>query len=359
MADMLAIDSLITVIADSSDLITGSFVMTRDLYVDGSVARRTSLVSQADDTYFAGAFNGAGHSITGFAVADRANDYIGVFSKVGTGGLVQNLAVVNASVSADNYTGAICGLNHGTIAKCYSSGSITGNSIVVGLVGRSYGIVRDSYSNAYISATSSHAGGLIGHNDGMVSDCAANGTVKSSSGDVGGLIGKNHYGIVAGSCAGAGISGNGNVGGLVGYNSYGLVTSCFAKGDVSSGGSNIGGLIGYNYDSRVYNSYSTGTISGSYSVGGLIGTNSYTLVLNCFWDTETSGIATSQGGRGLTTAQMQEPEIYLNYAWQQANLGNGARGWVFKANVYPTFAYLAENVSEVPDVRGMSAADAA
>ncbi|MGE4285433.1 MAG: GLUG motif-containing protein, partial [Phycisphaerae bacterium] len=359
MADMLAIDSLITVIADASDVITGSFVMTRDLYVDNSLARRTSFISQADDTYFTGSFDGAGHSITGFAAADRTNDYIGVFSKIGSGGFVENLAVVNASISVNDCAGALCGVNRGTIAKCHSSGSITGNSMTGGLVGRNYGLVRDSHSIVFVTATGSYAGGLIGHNDGTVSDCVASGAVKSSAGEVGGLVGRNSYGIISGSCATGSISGNGSVGGLCGYNRYSLVTSCFAKGDAVNSGGNTGGLIGYNYEARVYNSYSTGAVSGSSNIGGLIGTNSYTLVLNSFWDTETSGIATSQGGRGLTTAQMQASEIYLSYAWQQANLGNGSRGWVFKANDYPTFAYLADNVSEVPDVRGMSAAEAA
>ncbi len=58
------------------------------------------------------------------------------------------------------------------------------------------------------------------------------------------------------------------------------------------------------------NSYSTGRVTGNstLSVGGLVGQNydSEAVVNNSFWDTQTSGQATSEGGNtGKTTAEMK------------------------------------------------------
>jgi len=47
----------------------------------------------------------------------------------------------------------------------------------------------------------------------------------------------------------------------------------------------------------------TGSASGSDAVGGLCGYNEYTIT-DCYWDIETSGQATSNGGTGLTTDEM-------------------------------------------------------
>ena len=48
-------------------------------------------------------------------------------------------------------------------------------------------------------------------------------------------------------------------------------------------------------------------VSGASYVGGLVGNRDYTwsTVNNSFWNTETSGMSTSAGGIGMTTAQMQ------------------------------------------------------
>ena len=58
-------------------------------------------------------------------------------------------------------------------------------------------------------------------------------------------------------------------------------------------------------------SYSTGSVTGSTNVGGLIGRNAGT-ESNSFWDTETSGQATSDGGTGKTTAEMQDIDTFTD-----------------------------------------------
>jgi hypothetical protein len=55
-------------------------------------------------------------------------------------------------------------------------------------------------------------------------------------------------------------------------------------------------------------------VTGYSRVGGLVGWNTDT-VSNSFWDTETSGQATSDGGTGKTTAKMQDIASFSGAGW--------------------------------------------
>jgi hypothetical protein len=60
-------------------------------------------------------------------------------------------------------------------------------------------------------------------------------------------------------------------------------------------------------------------VTGENHVGGLVGDSSGT-VSNSFWDTETSGQATSDGGTGKTTAEMKS--IATSSAWDIIAVAN-------------------------------------
>jgi len=53
-------------------------------------------------------------------------------------------------------------------------------------------------------------------------------------------------------------------------------------------------------------------VIGDGNVGGLVGSHGGT-VSNSFWDIETSGQATSAGGTGKTTAEMQSITTYTTW----------------------------------------------
>ena len=75
------------------------------------------------------------------------------------------------------------------------------------------------------------------------------------------------------------------------------------------------------------NSYSTGSVTGEVYVGGLVGLNyhnGYGIVTNSFWDTQTSGQATSAGGTGKTTTEMQEIETFSGVAWDIVAVAPGS-----------------------------------
>jgi len=74
--------------------------------------------------------------------------------------------------------------------------------------------------------------------------------------------------------------------------------------------------VGRNEDGNVSNSYSTGNVTGDTYAGGLIGENvGEDTISNSFWDIETSGQATSDGGTGKTTMEMQEIATFSGAGW--------------------------------------------
>jgi hypothetical protein len=118
---------------------------------------------------------------------------------------------------------------------------------------------------------------------------------------VGGLVGRNS-GTVENSYATGSVSSDGfNVGGLVGDGRLGTVKKSYATGDVS-GDSNVGGLVGNG--GTVEKSYATGSVSGGRNVGGLVGQDAALTVTGSYYDTETTGQSSSEGGTGLTTSEM-------------------------------------------------------
>lgn len=208
---------------------------------------------------FTGSFNGQGHEITDLFARRPADKGAGLFGHVGLAGIVDAVGVVNASVAADSYVGCLVGWNEGAVSNSYSSGSVTGDLSVGGLVGvANQGRVSNSYSTASVNGNGA-IGGLVGWNNGTVHNSYSNGNV----------------------------TGNSSVGGLVGHN----------VGDLQGG--------------TVSNSYAAGRVTGESRVGGLIGYNLRGTVSSSFWDVETSGVSISDGGTGKSTAEMMRIATFI------------------------------------------------
>jgi hypothetical protein len=135
-----------------------------------------------------------------------------------------------------------------------------------------------------VMGSSDYVGGLVGSNGGALTGCNSTGVVRGRE-DVGGLVGDN----------------------------WGPVAQCHSACAVG-GGNGVGGLIGENSDGTVNNCYSTGPVRGTGWDGGLTAYNAGAVV-HCFWDTQTSGQATSAGGAGKTTAEMQTAATFLEAGW--------------------------------------------
>jgi hypothetical protein len=210
---------------------------------------------------------------------------------------IKDLGLIAPNVDAGTglFVGSLVGqLIDGKITGCYAvDGSVAGFFFVGGLVGyNGYGTISNCYSTGNLLGTRWCVGGLVGYSVGSISNCYSIGNV----------------------------SGDERVGGLVGGNE-GTITNCYAMGGVS-GASRVGGLVGKNgwcglfcYPGTISNCYSTGSVTGTDLVGGLVGFNDAGTVAASFWDTETSGQATSDGGTGKTTAEMQDHNTFTDAGW--------------------------------------------
>jgi len=254
---------------------------------------------------FVGTFDGAGHTISNLTINNTGAFNLGLFSWIGAAGTVQNVKLLNGSLTAGSgyqNIGLLAGWNFGTITNASATGIVSAGD------------------------SSFHIGGLVGWNWGGTianSQAAVSVTGGTSSSSIGGLVGAQGY-AVSGSTvtdsyatgnvtAGAGAS---TLGGLVGDNNGGTIQNSYARGNVTggTGSSGIGGLAGddngYWTTSLITTSYATGNVigaSGSTNVSGLVGYHAWSgvLVTSSYWDTQATGQSTSAGGIGETTTQLQ------------------------------------------------------
>jgi hypothetical protein len=218
---------------------------------------------------FTGSFDGKGYTIQNLGTEEIPAG--GLFSRIGSGGEVRNLGIVNAYVQQSS--GVLAGTNEGTVRNCYCTGAVVSDSHG-GLIGsnRWGATVTDCYSEAEVSGPN-NVGGLIGGNSGIVSRCHSSGKVTGLR-SVGGLIGSSGgLGKVFSCYSTSVVSGLNYVGGLIGYSGV-VVSDCYSTGRVTGAGDDTGGLIGYTRGA-VFSCYSTSPVTGKKYVGGLVGTNAY------------------------------------------------------------------------------------
>jgi hypothetical protein len=286
---------------------------------------------------FVGTFDGQAHEIRDLFINRLGEEYVGLFGIVDEGGEVEDISLVNATVTGYRFVGGLAGANVGAVRDSYSSSSVLGFQEVGCLIGYNGGNVSSSYSGCNVTGTGSGVGGLIGDNEGTVSNSYASGNVTGETGArwVGGLTGYNG-GTVSNSYSKANVMGWRSVGGLVGEND-GTVNNSYCTGSVI-GIVDVGGLVGLN-SGAVSNCYSSGNVTGDANVGsnigGLVGLNAAEdSVSNSFWDMETSGQPTSAGGIGKTTAQMKSIATFSGAAWDIVTVANpGTRNAFYAWNI--------------------------
>ena len=152
-----------------------------------------------------------------------------------------------------------------------------------------------------------------------MSNSYSGGNVTGLGRFVGGLMGENQ-GTVSNSYSSGDITGLGWVGGLTGFNG-GTVSNSYSSSNVT-GSEHVGGLVGENWlGGTLSDCYSTGSVTGIVDVGGLVASNNGT-VSNSFWDIETSGQATSDGGTGKNTEEMQDIATFSGAGWNIIAVAN-------------------------------------
>ena len=328
---------------------------------------------------FVGGFDGDNYAIYDFKYNVQNESCVGLFRCVaGTGAHIQDVTLLNANVYTDlgDSVGALVGhlvrgtitgcsaesgsvqgrdrvdrvgglvgySNQATITDCHSTTSVSGYNYVGGLVGYSdQTIITDCHSTTSVSGHK-YVGGLLGYNNvsGRIAKCYSTGALVSSSwadsSRLGGLVGDNGGNITT-SYSNNTVSGNREVGGLVGSNGVrSSITTSYSSGPVG-GKRYVGGFVGRNYG-IITASYSSGPVKGDYLVGGLLGNEypGYGIVTDCFWDMETSGQSSSDGGTGKTTAEMQTASTFLETGWDfVGEMENGTEDiwWINEGQNYP------------------------
>ncbi|MBW6515772.1 MAG: chitobiase/beta-hexosaminidase C-terminal domain-containing protein [Candidatus Cloacimonetes bacterium] len=270
--------------------------------------------SPTDGRYgcFTGTYDGQGYTIEGL-YSNRSemngNGLLGIVRNAS----IQNLFMTNVDITGDWYVGGLAAMAcNSEIINCHVSGVVNGTRCVGGLVGSAYfySRVSDSSSSAYV-----------------------NGDVES-----GGLIGRADFSIVENSYSKGIVEGNRWIGGLVGTLWYSSIVNSYCTGDVT-GDSVVGGLVGMNGNvSLITNCYSTGSVTGEEDTGGLVGITSEGVVVESFWDFETSGQTESSGGEGKSTEEMKTESTYTDVGWDFDTI------WSINGNINEGYPYLQSNL---------------
>lgn len=194
-----------------------------------------------------------------------------------------------------------------------------------------------------VNGTGGYVGGLMGLSiDSTIESSYVTGTIHGGD-DVGGLVGKNNNGMITSSYNAANVSAdNFRAGGIIGHNYQGIVTSCYNTGSVNAK-QIAGGLIGWNSNGSIAFSYSTGLVKAESDVSGLFGADIGRLNTSNFWDIETSEWTKSgsKGAMGLSTAEMQDINTFLNAGWDFIDeTDNGTEDiWIMPEGDYPRFMW--------------------
>ena len=266
-------------------------------------------------------FNANGYTISNLLVNRIPSGNAGVGFFQDFAGRIENMRLENVNVTGGDNTGGLAGWNLGTINNAYVSGRVTG--------------MRN------------RVGGLVGHNLSGINRSSVRVRVSGSTNpnhqSAGGLVGFNHSNaIIRNSFAIAEVSGRQQVGGLVGFLQTGEIYDSYARGSVTATTTeDIGGLVGLINNAgqqRVNNSYAIVEVAGNGTdVGGLVGerTAADTVVNDSYWDIQTSGQDTSDGGTSKTTMELQEPTtnegIYASWSPDNWDFGTSLQLPILKA----------------------------
>ena len=209
-----------------------------------------------------------------------------------------------------NYDGSEHKIKHLYIYRITSTGDYSG------LFGWINGATIKNLGVECNISGNSNTGGLAGEADlSTIQNCYTTGFIKgynTTGGLFGGINIPNPLGIIGGS-----------------------ISNCYSR-VIVSGNYYVGGLVGEAWRIPFTNCYSTGEVLGVGNLGGLAGRSfQCTTVNDCFWDTETTGRASSAIGTGKTTAEMKTQATFTNWDFASIPIWNIDT----ENNGYPHFNY--------------------
>lgn len=294
---------------------------------------------------FRGEFDGNGKTISNFTLNLSGRDNLGLFGEVFEGAKIYNLSVIDASVTGASNIGGVAGINNGYISSSSANASVSGTTYYIGgLVGMNNGFISSSSSTGSVSGLT-YVGGLVGENKSEIRDSFSTANVNATGHGAGGFVGYNYFSrgnIIGCYSTGTVISTGQYSGGLVGENYYAKIINSYSLSPVT-GDTYPGGLVGNNVGGTIENSFSTGSVTGRLYKNGLAYSGT---AINSFWNTQTSGMATSGVGIGRTTAQMFDIANYANASWNISDITDSTLStWKIENNTgYPELPSAGVNI---------------
>ena len=279
---------------------------------------------------YTGTFDGDGHTISGLYHFDywSYGGNAGLFSRLGSGGVIKNVTVKDSYFATSSYVGAILGENLGgtvenchnvntTIASAARAGGIVGD-ITRGTVRNctNSGTVKFFEVNSGLAFTFDAFGGIAGNTAGVLEYCTNNGNITGATmSTVGGISGQIYQGTVRNNVN------NGNI-------------------TVTESGTNFGGITGYQYHGNMsYNiNYGTVTAPGNL-VGGVIGNplgNGGVYTHNYTVNGAACGVTSRDGCFAITSEELADGRLAFELGIGQ-EIGVDARPYVGGPAVYAYF----------------------
>jgi hypothetical protein len=270
------------------------FKLMANIDLAGYSENNFNLIGIDWNDFFAGTFDGNGHTISNFTYTFTGPYNMGLFRYVsGSSAAIKNLTLIDPNTNAGTAddTGILVGrlLNGATMSNCHiQNGRMVANNengTIGGLAGFNSASIIDCSAQVHVTGYGNTGGsvglgGLVGYNNGTITKCYVTGVVDGNDYYTGGLVGKNDdNGILSKCYASASIEGTHKVGGLVGDNS-GTISDCNATGTVT-GTWSTGGLVGFNWGS-IERCQSNTNVTGDYEVGGLIGASYMGSISYCY-----------------------------------------------------------------------------
>ena len=279
-------------------------------------------------------------------VQDLTLDNISYSTMVSCSGIGGIAGIVTFTSRIEN-----CHVNGNIICSDRDDDSPAVVSNIGGIAGSNSSVIRYCTSDLEITTKAISCGGIAGYCTGEVSNCFTSGNVTGDS-KVGGIIGDVNGGEVymCGSrcdvtCTGSGFS---TAGGCVGSLNAGMVEKSYAVGSVSGNGNKnyLGGFAGSDNDAKIVNCYTNGIVNSSSSnAGAFIGRTVFdlNLISKCFYNSDknpemlwsSSDDETDAGAKGLSNDQMRSKETFVNAGWKFAENVSGRTPSIW--NIYPGF----------------------
>ena len=327
---------------------------------------------------FIGTFNGRNHTISGLYINRPAENSVGLFATTDTA-TIRNIELTSLNINGDDNVGGLTGyLLRGSVDNVNTSGVINANGSAGGIFGKNlYCTITNSHSSCVVTG-GDKAGGIGGFlmdvascTEALMKYCYATGNIAATNNPngtynhAGGCLGHTQSAIVEQCYATGNVIAEGkltqpyhriSVGGFVGdmEGSTPICRDCYGRGQVNltnTGTDHTGDLCagfigrtgGAGTSALVENCYSTGLVVLAAGKGFCALNTAGSTISDCFWDTETSEKAASDGGTGKTTSEMKTKATFTDATWDFIVI------WGILATINDGYPFLWALLSEEPE----------